>query len=197
MSSVDSPHESGIDWLGEHASIVAPRLLGSILHGPNGSGRIVEVEAYGGADDPASHGHKGVTERTKTVFGPTGFLYVYLSYGIHSCANVVTGAQDEGHAVLIRAVEPVEITPPMAAARPKARRDVDISNGPGKLCQALGIDLSHDGLDLQHQHSVVRLDRGEPVDESDIVATTRIGISKAVEKPWRFYVANNPWVSKR
>lgn len=181
--------------LGEHSSVVAPRLLGSILHGPNGSGRIVEVEAYGSADDPASHGHKGVTKRTQTVFGPTGFLYVYLSYGIHSCANVVTGPQDEGQAVLIRAVEPLEITTEMTAARPKAKRDVDISNGPGKLCQALGIELEHDGVDLCDQGSVVRLEFREPLDVAKIATTTRIGISKAVDKPWRFTIANNQWVS--
>ena len=182
--------------LGEHSSIVSPRLLGSILHGPNGSGRIVEVEAYGSADDPASHGHKGVTNRTQTVFGPTGFLYVYLSYGIHSCANVVTGSEDEGQAVLIRAVEPLEITADMAAARSKAKRDVDISNGPGKLCQALGIELRHDGVDLSNQASAVRLEFREPLNAADIETTTRIGISKAVDKPWRFTIANNRWVSK-
>jgi len=179
-----------------HASVVAPRLLGSILHGPNGAGRIVEVEAYGSTDDPASHGHKGVTERTKTVFGPTGFLYVYLSYGIHSCANVVTGPQDEGQAVLIRAVEPLEVTPEITAARSRVKRQVDISNGPGKLCQALGIELGHDGIDLQQQDSAVRLELGDPLDPAEIVATTRIGISKAAEKPWRFYILGNPWVSK-
>ena len=178
-----------------HSSEVAPRLLGSILHGPNGSGRIVEVEAYGGADDPASHGHNGVTERTKTVFGPTGYLYVYLIYGMYNCANVVTGPEDEGHAVLIRALEPIEVTDAMRTARPKARKDVDVANGPGKLCQALGIDRSHDGLDLLAKGSLVRLEIGAPVDASDVVATTRIGISKAVDKPWRFHIADNPWVS--
>ncbi len=182
--------------LNQHSSVVAPALLGSILHGPNGSGRIVEVEAYGGADDPASHGHNGVTERTRTVFGPRGFLYVYLSYGIHSCANVVTGSQDEGHAVLIRALEPIEVTNEMRAARPKARKLVDMANGPGKLCQALGIDLTHDGVNLWDQGSVVRLEASEPIDPSHIVATTRVGISKATEKPWRFYIAGNQWVSK-
>ena len=182
--------------LDEHSSIVAPRLLGSILHGPNGSGRIVEVEAYGSADDPASHGHKGVTQRTKTVFGPTGHLYVYLSYGIHSCANVVTGPEDEGQAVLIRAVEPVEITADMAAARSNVKRKLDISNGPGKLCQALGIELEHDGVDLCNQGSVVRLEFRELLDAANIATTTRIGISKAVDKPLRFTIANNQWVSQ-
>ena len=187
------PGEVNLD---EHSSVVAPRLLGSILHGPNGSGRIVEVEAYGSSDDPASHGHKGVTKRTQTVFGPTGFLYVYLSYGIHSCANVVTGPVDEGQAVLIRAVEPLEITADIAAARSKVKRDIDISNGPGKLCQALGIELAHDGIDLSDQASAVRLKFCEPLDAAEIETTTRIGISKAVDKPWRFTVANNRWVSK-
>ena len=159
-------------------------------------GRIVEVEAYGSADDPASHGHKGVTKRTQTVFGPTGFLYVYLSYGIHSCANVVTGPEDEGQAVLVRAVEPLEITAEMSAARSKVKRDVDISNGPGKLCQALGIELAHDGIDLLDPASIVSLEFCEPLDPANIVATTRIGISQAVDKPWRFTIAANKWVSK-
>ena len=182
--------------LTQHSTIVAPALLGSILHGPNGSGRIVETEAYGGADDPASHAARGVTPRTEPVFGPAGVLYVYLIYGMYHCANVVTGPDGDGQAVLIRAVEPIDITAAMREARPKARRDVDIANGPGKLCQALGIELRHDGVDLSNQASAVRLEFREPLNAADIETTTRIGISKAVDKPWRFTIANNRWVSK-
>ncbi len=182
--------------LQEHSSVVAPLLLGSILHGPNGSARIVETEAYGGADDAASHCYKGLTSRTEPMFGPAGVLYVYLIYGMYNCANVVTGPDGDGQAVLIRAVEPIEVTEAMKEARPKAKRAVDIANGPGKLCQALGIERTHDGLDLGAESSPIRLELGEALDESSIITTTRIGITKAVDTPWRFYIADNPWVSK-
>ena len=180
-----------------HSSQVAPALLGSILHGPNGSGRIVETEAYGGADDPASHAARGVTPRTEPVFGPAGVLYVYLIYGMYHCANVVTGPDGDGQAVLIRAVEPIDITAAMREARPKARRDVDIANGPGKLCQALGIDRSFDGLDLTRPRSAVRLELGESSSPAHIVQSTRIGLSVAQDTPWRWYLRDSAWVSKR
>ena len=179
-----------------HSSVVAPKLLGSVLYGPNGSGRIVEVEAYGGADDPASHSARGVTPRTEPVFGPAGVLYVYLIYGMYHCANIVTGPEGDGQAVLIRAVEPVEITREMRAARPKARRDVDLANGPGKLCQALGIDRAHDRLDLSSESSPVRLQLAKPVPTDSIEQSTRIGLSVSKETPWRWHVRGNVWVSK-
>lgn len=167
-----------------------------MLHGPNGSGRIVEVEAYGGAEDGASHAARGQTPRTEPVFGPSGVLYVYLIYGMHHCANVVTGREGEGQAVLIRAIEPLEITPAMRSARPKARTDRDLTNGPGKLCAALGIDLSHDGASLLDAKNMLRLAPGDPVSSQNIVTDTRIGITKATELPWRWYVRENLWVSK-
>lgn len=179
-----------------HSTVVAPALLGSVLHGPNGSGRIVEVEAYGGADDPASHAARGVTPRTKPMFGPAGVLYVYLIYGMHHCANVVTGPEDDGQAVLIRAIEPFGDTTAIHAARPKVRRTVDLTNGPGKLCNALGIDRSHDGLDLQDASAPVRLELFDALSGSEIVQSTRIGLSVANDTPWRWYVRGNPWVSK-
>ncbi len=182
--------------LNEHSSVVAPALLGSVLHGPNGSGRLVEVEAYGGSDDAASHAFNGPTPRTQPMFGSAGTLYVYLIYGMYHCANVVTGPTGDGQAVLIRAVEPLEITPAMMAGRPKAKREIDISNGPGKLCQALGIDRSHDGANLISPSSSVRLEVGRPIDASSIVQTSRIGITSALDTPWRFYISDNPWISK-
>jgi len=183
--------------LSEHASIVAPRLLGSILHGPNGSGRIVEVEAYGGSEDPASHAAGGITPRTEPVFGPAGVLYVYLIYGMYHCANVVTGPDGDGQAVLIRALEPVGDLESLRAGRPKARRDIDLTNGPGKLCQALNIDRSHDRLDLNGPDSPVRLELAAPLAGPEIVQSRRIGLSVAQDTPWRWYVRDNAWISKR
>lgn len=178
------------------STIVAPALLGSILHGPNGSGRIVEVEAYGGAEDPASHAARGLTPRTEPMFGPAGVLYVYLIYGMYHCANVVTGPVGDGQAVLIRALEPIGGLDAMKIGRPKARRDLDLTNGPGKLCQALGIDRTHDGVGLTNEDAVVRLELGSPSPDDDVAVSSRIGLSVAQETPWRWYLRDNPWVSK-
>lgn len=182
--------------LDDHSTVVAPELLGSILHGPNGKGRIVETEAYGGRDDPASHAAPGLRTRNAPMFGPSGVLYVYLIYGMHHCANVVTGPVGEGQAVLIRALEPVGDTSAMELARPKARRRVDLTNGPGKLCAALAIDRSFDGVDLHGGESPVRLELVAPLRPNAIVQTTRIGLSVAEDTPWRWYLRGNPWVSK-
>ncbi len=183
--------------LQQHATTVAPRLLGSVLHGPLGSGRIVEIEAYGGAEDPASHAAKGLTPRTTPMFGPAGVLYVYLIYGMYHCANVVTGPEGDGQAVLIRALEPIGDIARMQAQRTKARRDVDLTNGPGKLCQALGIDRGHDGLDLLDASSAVRLELCEPLSLAALVRSTRIGLSVGRETPWRWHISDNRWVSRR
>jgi DNA-3-methyladenine glycosylase len=181
--------------LSEHSTVVAPALLGSILHGPNGSGRIVEVEAYGGAEDPASHAARGITSRTEPMFGPAGVLYVYLIYGMYHCANVVTGEVGDGQAVLIRALEPIGDVATLKIGRPKARRDIDLTNGPGKLCQALGIDRTHDGTDLTAPEAFVRLELAPPVASEDVLVSSRIGLSVAQETLWRWYVQDNPWVS--
>lgn len=179
-----------------HSTEVAPALLGAILHGPNGSGRIVETEAYGGAEDPASHAARGLTPRSEPMFGPAGVLYVYLIYGMYHCANIVTGPNGDGQAVLIRAIEPLEITAEMREGRPKARRDLDLTNGPGKLCQALGIDRSHDRVDLTDPASPVRLEISSRTATSGVVQSTRIGLSVGEDTPWRWHVADSPWVSK-
>lgn len=182
--------------LGEHSTAVAPALLGAVLHGPNGSGRIVEVEAYGGADDPASHAARGTTPRSEPMFGPAGVLYVYLIYGMHHCANIVTGPIGDGQAVLIRALEPIGDTAVMQSARPTQRRSLDLTNGPGRLCAALGIDRSHDRLDLLQSTSAVRLELGTPPAAAEIEQSTRIGISVAQDYPWRWYLRENRWVSR-
>ncbi len=175
---------------------VAPDLLGKVLVHGHRAGRIVEVEAYRGTDDPASHAFRGPTPRTEVMFGPPGRLYVYFSYGLHWCANVV--AHDPGGvgAVLVRALEPLRGVEAMREARPAARRDVDLANGPAKLCQALGIDGSHDGLDLtKADGGITLLDDGSPPPDEPTTGP-RVGISVAVEHPWRFSVPDHPHRSK-
>lgn len=175
---------------------VAPRLLNTLLVVPDRIARIVEVEAYCGEDDPASHAYRGRTPRNAAMFGPTGLLYVYRSYGLHWCANVVLWGPERAGAVLLRAVEPVAGLDEMRRARPGLRRDVDLTNGPGKLCAALGITGADDGTDLLQSRSRVRLcrdDRSAPVRPR---VTTRVGITRAVERPWRFTVEDSRWVSR-
>ena len=175
---------------------VAPELLGKVLVAGDRSGRIVEVEAYRGADDPGSHGYRGVTPRTEVMFGPPGHLYVYFSYGMHWCANVVCAAEGVCGAVLVRALEPLTGVDAMYAARSKAKRDRDLCSGPAKLCQALAIDGAHDGLDLTSAELGVELrDDGHVV--SEVASSVRIGLSvgKGEKLPWRFFVPGDPNVS--
>lgn len=169
---------------------VAPRLLNTLLVVGDRVGRIVEVEAYGGLDDPASHAARGPTQRNATMFGRAGLLYVYRSYGIHWCANVVTGPQGDASAVLVRAVEPLVGLEQMRRDRPRARRDADLADGPGKLCAALGITGDHDGVDLLDSAAPVRWLVDDERPPQRIHTTTRVGISRAVERPWRFVVAD-------
>lgn len=182
--------------LGLDAADAAPLLLGALLVVDERAGRIVEVEAYGGRDDAASHAHRGRTRRNGSMFARAGTLYCYRSHGIHTCANVVTGEEGDPQAVLIRAVEPVRGLAAMRADRPLARREADLTNGPGKLCEALGISLGHDGVDLCSSGAPVRLVAGEAVPPDDVVVGTRVGISRAVELPWRFHVEGSRFVSK-
>jgi DNA-3-methyladenine glycosylase len=153
-------------------------------------GRIVETEAYT-RDDPASHSFNGPTVRNAVMFGPPGRLYVYLSYGIHRCANVVTGAPADGQAVLLRAIAPM-FGVGVIRARRGGRPDRALTDGPGKLCEALAIDLGDSGLDLTNPASPIRiLDDGTPPPDDPIVGP-RVGISKAIETPWRFRVPARP-----
>lgn len=175
---------------------VAPDLLGKVLVHGDRAGRIVEVEAYRGTDDPASHAFRGPTPRTAAMFGPPGHLYVYFSYGMHWCANVVTSEDGVAGAVLLRALAPLRGVEAMAAARPGARRAVDVANGPAKLTQALGIDGTFDGLDLvAAERAVTVVDDGTPPPEVPL-AGPRVGISVAVDRPWRYSVAGDPHRSK-
>jgi DNA-3-methyladenine glycosylase len=172
-------------WFERDAPAVARDLLGKLLHvelaGIRCTGRIVETEAYM-PDDPASHTFNGQTNRNAVMFGPPGHLYVYLSYGIHHCANVVTGPVGSGQAVLIRAIEPVGGLDVMEARRGRSGRE--LSNGPGKLCRALGITADHDGLDLVASQTIWISDDGAKPDKT--LVGQRVGISKGVQTPWRF-----------
>lgn len=182
--------------LSSHASEVAPRLLNKLLvvdHG-NGdvrSGRLTEVEAYGGLDDPASHAGRGPTPRNEPMFGRAGTVYVYFTYGMHWCANIVTGPAGDAQAVLLRAVVPVDGVDAIRASRPAATRDRDLTNGPAKLCQALGLGSWANGVELGAPTpggAVVRLlDDGTPPPAEPTVGP-RVGISAARDTPWRFRV---------
>jgi DNA-3-methyladenine glycosylase len=177
---------------------VAPELLNKLLVVGNRSGRIVETEAYCGAIDPGAHSFRGMTPRTEVMFGPPGHLYVYLSYGMHWCCNPVCGKEGEGFAVLIRAVEPVDGVDEMRPLRVKATRDRDLTNGPGKLTQALGITKGHNGADLvTGREGVLIADDGVPP-PTDPTVTWRIGFGQnpARDFPWRFFVPGNPYVSR-
>ncbi len=177
---------------------VAPSLLNKLVVRPDGrAGRIIEVEAYAGAADPASHAYRGRTRRNATMFGHPGHLYVYFSYGVHWCANVVTGAEGEAAAVLLRALDPVAGLPLMRQARwrdQKRQVDRDLCRGPGRLCQALGIDRSFDGADLTGGGPVWLADDGTAPPPEPAVSP-RVGISAAQDRLWRFAVANHQGVS--
>ena len=150
------------------------------------SGRIVEAEAYCGAKDAAAHAHRGKTARNVIMFGPAGHLYVYFSYGMHRCCNAVCGEVGEGVGVLLRALTPLTGLEAMRAARPACRRDRDLCRGPARLCQAFGIDGTHDGVDLvAGTNGLIIVDDGTPPPVRP-VATSRVGISHATGKPWRW-----------
>jgi len=180
------------------ADLVARDLLGAVLEhrSPQGlaSGRIVEVEAYMGPHDPACHAAAGLTQRTRPLFGPPGTSYVYFIYGNHWCVNAVTREAGYGAAVLIRALEPLQGIPLIQRRRPLARRLSDLANGPGKLCAALGIDAGQNALSLQQ--GALRILGSERVDDADVRISPRVGITKAAGEMLRFFVADNPCVSR-
>jgi DNA-3-methyladenine glycosylase len=176
-------------------------LLNKVLVSGGRAGRIVEVEAYKGAVDPASHAYRGETRRTTVMFGPPAYLYVYFTYGMHWCANVVTGPAGEASALLIRALTPLRGLEEMRRLRPAARRDRDLCNGPAKLCRALGITGADDGTNLlarsgsPNAGGVRLIDDGTPPPERPAQGR-RIGIRVATEEPWRFWVAGEESVSR-
>lgn len=176
--------------------IVAPELLAKVLVRGDLRARIVEVEAYCGAEDPGSHTYRGITKRNATMFGPAGGLYVYFTYGMHWCANAVCGEEGEGVAVLLRAAEPLEGLEEMRVRRPAARSDRDLCRGPARLCQAFGIDGRFDGADLvRADRQVTIVDDGTPPPEDPAVGT-RIGLSAGAELPLRWCVRDDRHLSK-
>lgn len=181
---------------------VAPELLNKVLvhQSPETgvrAGRIVEVEAYRGAVDPASHAFRGRTARNATMFGPAGHLYVYFTYGMHFCSNVVCDDEGVAGAVLLRALTPIEGVDAMRAARPTSRRDADLCAGPARLCLALGLDRAFDGADLvSGDRGVTVVDDGVPP-PSEPATSGRIGLSVAKDVQWRFYVAGAVGLSRR
>jgi DNA-3-methyladenine glycosylase len=177
---------------------MAPVLLNKILIAPDGrSGRIVEVEAYCSAEDPAAHTYRGQPKRKATMFGEGGHMYVYFTHGMHWCANAVCGQPGKGVGVLIRALEPLEGIDRMRASRPRAKRDTDLCSGPARLAQGLSITGANDGADL------VLGDRGiqDPGRwQSAAKGHSRIATHwyfQAVEHPWRWHVSGDPNVSRR
>ena len=204
------PREFFDGWAPE----VAPGLLGCVLRrdSPEGTVAVVitEVEAYAGLNDPASHAYRGPTERNAVMFGPPGHAYVYFTYGMHFCVNLVCEPAGAVSAILLRAGRVIEGADLAAARRwarpdgeagpgPGARRrpERDLARGPGRLCQALGIDRALNGADAVDPHSPLRVSAGPdgPVPAAKVRAGPRIGISQAVDVPWRFWLDGDDHVS--
>lgn len=186
------------DFYRRHPALVAPDLLNKILVRADGrAGRIVEVEAYAGSEDAAAHSFRGQTARNATMFGEPGHLYVYFTYGMHWGSNAVCGEPGVGWGVLLRGMEPLRGLDAMRALRPAARRDRDLASGPGKLSQAMGLTREQDGADLvTGAQGVAIVDDGTPPPQEPATGP-RVGISKAIELPWRFHVPGNLHVSAR
>jgi DNA-3-methyladenine glycosylase len=170
---------------------VARDLLGAVVTHRGVAVRLAEVEAYAGALDPASHAYRGPTTRNATMFGPPGHAYVYFTYGMHWCMNLVCGPPGQAFAVLLRAGEVVD-----GLDRARTRRgthpDRDLARGPARLCSALGLDLTRNGLDL----STGALTLGSPIDSGRISTGPRVGLRHAADRPWRFWVTGDPTVSR-
>lgn len=174
-------------------------LLGCVLVSDVGDARVavrlVELEAYRGTGDPASHTYRGRTERNAVMFGPAGHLYVYFVYGMHFCANVVSMTDGVAGAVLLRAGEVVEGIETARARRPASRSDAELAKGPARLTAVLNLDRGDNGLDLTDLASPVRLYAGEPVPDESVRTGPRVGVATAMEVPWRWWVAGSPAVS--
>jgi DNA-3-methyladenine glycosylase len=157
--------------------------------------RLVEVEAYRGLDDPASHCYRGRTARNAVMFGPAGHLYVYFVYGMHFCANVVSMTDGVPGAVLLRGAEVVDGLDVARDRRPASRRDAELARGPARLTAVLGLHKAHNGVDMTDPSSPVRLYAGEPVPDDQTRTGPRVGVATAMEVPWRWWVADSPAVS--
>lgn len=178
----------------------ARRLLGATLWSASVGVRIVEVEAYGGDPagpwpDPASHSGRGRTKRNDVMFGPAGVLYVYLSYGMHTCINVTSGPDGVASAALIRSGEVIEGLETVRERRLGARSDLALARGPGNLGSALGITLNDYGTPLFYPASPIRLELHDPIADAEIASGPRVGVSSAADLPWRFWLPGSGAVS--
>jgi DNA-3-methyladenine glycosylase len=180
----------GADFFARSVHDVAPELIGATLLVGGVGGTIVEVEAYD-ADDPASHAFRGPTKRNAVMFGPAGSAYVYRSYGIHWCLNLVCAEVGRAEAVLVRAIVP-EVGVEEMRSRRGGIADRALCSGPGKLCQALGVTGAHDGLALYEPPFQLLAREAEP----RIVTGTRIGLSRAADLPWRYGLAGSRFLSR-
>jgi DNA-3-methyladenine glycosylase len=180
----------GRDFFARSVHEVAPGLVGAILLVDRVGGMIVEVEAYDGGD-PASHGYRGPTRRNAAMFGPAGHAYVYRSYGIHWCLNLVCREEGVADAVLVRALEPTHRVELMRERRRTDNRLL-LCSGPGRLCEALGVTRDHDGLPLDRPPFELHPRSGDV----DVVAAPRIGITRAAERPWRYVLAGSRFLSR-
>jgi DNA-3-methyladenine glycosylase len=182
---------------------VAPRLLGCVMSHRVGTGagtatvavRLVEVEAYDGANDPGSHAYRGRTRRNAVMFGAPGTAYVYFTYGMHWCMNVVCAEAGRSAAVLLRAGEVVEGAVVARARRGERVSDRDLARGPARLCAALGVDGSCNGAALLDPDGELRLVSGEPLAPEMVSSGPRVGLSAAATRPWRFWISGHPCVS--
>lgn len=193
-----------INFYNREVKSVAKSLLGKIFARKIDdlllSGRIIEVEAYDGKHDEASHSFIGMTKRNEVMFGKAGHLYVYFTYGMHFCPNVVTGKEGFGAAVLIRAIEPLEGIPSLAINRfnkenISQKELINLCNGPAKICQAFDLKREQNGINLCGNEIFI-LDAPE-IPTGKIVSTTRIGIKKSIDLLWRYYIKDNQFVSKK
>ena len=203
MTNLELSKKLSKDFYKHGVTIVAKNLLGKILVKNDKkyplAGKIIETEAYHGDFDKAAHSFKGRTKRTEVMFKEGGYLYVYFTYGKHFCCNVVTGKEGKGTAVLIRAVEPLANVDKMIKNRygRKLKNEKEILNltsGPGKVCKSFKIDKSYSGTDLLGEKIFI-LD-SKRVKEQDIGMSKRIGISRSVDLPWRFFIKDNPFLSR-
>jgi DNA-3-methyladenine glycosylase len=186
-------------WLSRRAVDVAPDLLGAVIIGTGAEGtvavRLTEVEAYEGADDPGSHAYRGQTQRNAVMFGPAGYLYVYFTYGMHWCANVVCGPDGVPSAVLLRGGEVIEGLDLARSRRRSARSDRDLARGPARLASALGLIGADNGSDLCAADAPIRLERGGGRPALDVMTGPRVGLANGATRPWRFWLDGAPTVS--
>lgn len=205
MSDGNDPYDSSgvalpVAFYARPTLEVARGLIGKTLHRRTAegvtAGIIVETEAYVAAIDPSAHGFRGKTARNAAMFGPPGHAYVYFTYGMHCCLNVVTEEEHVAAAVLLRALQPTAGLDLMRARRGERITDRDLARGPGRLCAAMALNLTDNGTDLS-DNALWITETPEFSQDAPVVATPRIGISQAADWPWRFMVVGSPWVSGR